>query len=57
MAINYDWIISFVIILFIILLVWSRIEGKTIVELVEEIFGVASDKKDDLIDKGVEIYE
>ena len=54
---NYEWIISFMIILFIILLVWSRAEGKTIIELIEEILGMASDKKDEIIDKGVEIYE
>ena len=55
---NWDWLISITIILFLILLIWSRIEKKTIVELVEEIMDFFQDKSEEAQEKtGVEVFQ
>jgi hypothetical protein len=54
-----DWtlIASIVIILFIILVIWARVSGQTILELFADIRDFIGDKKDSTVEVATQVYE
>lgn len=45
---NWDWIITILILIFLGLIIWARIERKTIKEVLEDIRDFVTDTKEDL---------
>ena len=52
--VNWDWIISALIILFLILLVWSKIEKKTILELISDLKEFLTEQKEEKVESAIE---
>ncbi len=56
---NWDLIVSILIIAFLILVVWARISNQTIKEVIIDIKEMLSNKKEDVEEtiEGVSVYE
>lgn len=54
---NWDWIISAVIIIALVLAIWARISKQTIPELIGDLKDRFTEKKEDVVEMGVDIYE
>jgi len=50
---NWDWIISFVIILFLILVIWSKVERQSIADTLNDIKEFIIGFKEDATPEGV----
>jgi hypothetical protein len=57
MALNWDSIIGFIIILFLILVVWARISKQTIGEVLGDIKEMLGDRGEDVEEKFGEIID
>jgi len=54
---SWDWVISFAIIVALILTIWAKVSRQTIGELMGDIKDKLTDKGEDVVDMGVDIYE
>lgn len=54
---SWDWLISGFIIVGLVLAAWARVSRQTIPELLRGIKDMVSDKGEEVIETGVDIYE
>lgn len=54
---EWDWVIAVTLILGLILAIWARISQQTIVELLRDIREFLGEKREDVQDRAIDIYE
>lgn len=52
----YDWLISALIILALILVIWAKVSHETVPELIGGLFDIAKEKKEDISDMELAYY-
>jgi hypothetical protein len=56
MAIDLSWIIPVIIILGLILAIWAKVSGQTIMDLFRDIGDFINEKKEDSVERTIGIY-
>jgi len=57
MAIDLSWIIPVIIILGLILAIWAKVSGQTIMDLFRDIGDFINEKKEDSVERTIGIYD